>query len=98
MVAYFQELHDAQYAPTTLRSRFSCLKNFFLHTGRGNLSTSVPIIESNLQKWDKTHAIKQARVFRKEDYGKYCIAYTLHNTPLIYPSSSLLQCGSSRCA
>jgi hypothetical protein len=89
MIAYFQELHDAGYAPTTLRSKFSCIKKFYLHTGRGDLSLDCPIIESNLHKWDKTHTIKQARVFKKEDFGKYCTAYTLHNTQLISPSVEL---------
>ncbi|KAJ1401371.1 hypothetical protein B484DRAFT_437842, partial [Ochromonadaceae sp. CCMP2298] len=37
-----------------------------------------PIIESNLHKWDKLHTIKQARVFKKEDYVKL---YALPITP-----------------
>ncbi|KAJ1431441.1 hypothetical protein B484DRAFT_478939 [Ochromonadaceae sp. CCMP2298] len=78
MIKYFQELHEAGYAPTTLRSKFSCIKKFYLHTGRGDLSLDCPIIESNLQKWDKTHTIKQARVFNKEDFVKL---YALPITP-----------------
>jgi hypothetical protein len=70
MVSYFHESHEGGYAPTTLRSRFSALKKFFLHTGRGNISITVPLIESNLSKWDKAHTVKQARVFKKEDYGR----------------------------
>jgi hypothetical protein len=70
LVDYYQELHDAGFAPTTLRSRYSITKKFFLHTGRGDLSVKTPIIESNLNKWDKAHTIKQARVFEKCNLGK----------------------------
>jgi hypothetical protein len=70
LIAYMQELHDAGKAPTTLRSRYSIAKKFWLHTGRGDLNILTPIIESNLKKWDKDHTIKQAKVFTKAELGK----------------------------
>ncbi|KAJ1401497.1 hypothetical protein B484DRAFT_405701 [Ochromonadaceae sp. CCMP2298] len=55
IISYFDECYDAGLAPTTLRSRFSAVKKFWLHTGRGNLSQMAPLVESNLSKWDKFH-------------------------------------------
>jgi len=81
VISYFDYLHDlksekkgkeheARFAPTTLRSTFAMLKRFFLHTGRGQLEVDVPIIESNLSKWDKKHTVKQAKTFSKAQMGK----------------------------
>jgi hypothetical protein len=63
--------------PTTLRSRFSALKKFWLHTMRGNLSLQAPLVESNLSKWDKVHTTKQSNVFFKAHYRDF---YALPDT------------------
>jgi hypothetical protein len=76
IISFFDELYDAGYAPTTLRSRYSAIKKWWLHPGRGMLSVMCPLVESNLAKWDKTHIIKQARVFTKEQLGKYHLILT----------------------
>ncbi|KAJ1440248.1 hypothetical protein B484DRAFT_466912 [Ochromonadaceae sp. CCMP2298] len=77
IISYFDECYDAGLAPTTLRSRFSAVKKFWLHTGRGNLSQMAPLVESNLSKWDKVHTTKQSNVFKKEHYREF---YALHDT------------------
>ncbi|KAJ1422196.1 hypothetical protein B484DRAFT_399195 [Ochromonadaceae sp. CCMP2298] len=66
IISYFDELHEAGYAPTTLRSRYSANKKWWLHTDRSLFSVQASLMESNLQKKDKTHTIKQVRVFTKE--------------------------------
>jgi hypothetical protein len=71
MIGYFDHLHNTkQIAPTTLRSVFSALKKFWLHTGRGDLSALAPLVEANLAKWDKQHRLKQARAFTKDNLSK----------------------------
>ncbi|KAJ1418006.1 hypothetical protein B484DRAFT_466499, partial [Ochromonadaceae sp. CCMP2298] len=71
IISYFDECYDAGLAPTTLRSRFSVVKKFWLHTGRCNLSQLAPLVESNLSKWDKVHMTKQSNVFKKEHYREF---------------------------
>jgi hypothetical protein len=104
MIAQFREQHNlGQYAPNTLRSRFSALKKFWLNTGRGDLSALAPLIETNLSKWDKTHCVKQARTFRKEEYGKFDLHYislhmnsTNYSLPYCYTSSAHLRNAAQR--
>jgi hypothetical protein len=104
MIAQFREQHNlGQYAPNTLCSRFSALKKFWLNTGRGDLSALAPLIETNLSKWDKTHCVRQARTFRKGDYGKFVlhfIALHMNNTnyslPSCYTSSAPLWTAAQR--
>jgi hypothetical protein len=75
MIAHFDHLHNEKnIAPTTLRSVFSALKKFWLHTGRGDLSMHAPLVEANLAKWDKRHKLKQAKAFTKDELGKLLFA------------------------
>ena len=68
MTTLWIEQHDAGYAPTTLRSKYSALKKFWLHTGRGDLGKQATLLEANLSKWDKNHTIKQSKIFTKPDF------------------------------
>jgi hypothetical protein len=54
---------------STLRSRYSALKMFWTHTGRGDLAVLMPTIEDMFSKWQKKDNTIQARTFCKEDYG-----------------------------
>eukprot|EP01034_Spumella_vulgaris_P026684 gene26684-33306_t len=83
LVKYFDDKHaemvpnpdgktfSHRYAPSTLRSMFSMFKGFWLHTGRGDLSTQLLIIESNLDKWDKLHTVTKAKTFHKIEMSRF---------------------------
>jgi hypothetical protein len=43
---------------------------FWLHTGRDDLKMQAPIIEDNISKWEKSHSVKKAKSFTKEQLGK----------------------------
>ena len=82
IIEYFDHLHDLphpkkeeqkKFCSTTLRSEYAKLKKFFLHTGRGDLDTTVPIITSNINKWDKAHTVTKAKVLTKEQLSKFVI-------------------------
>lgn len=68
LVKYFNNKYEEEdTAPTSLRSWLSIFTKFWLHTGRGDLKTKLPIIEANLNKWEKEHKVKKAKTFTKED-------------------------------
>jgi len=82
---------------STLRSRFSALKKFFLHTARRDIAKEQTLVESNFAKWDKVDTTKQSAVFLKEHYGTYVYSYT-RNTHKPFPTTlSILQWLCSRC-
>mmetsp|Transcript_17937 Transcript_17937/g.39767 ORF Transcript_17937/g.39767 Transcript_17937/m.39767 type:complete len:295 (+) Transcript_17937:134-1018(+) len=69
---YFEHERDVnKRKSSTLRSRFSALKIFFLHTGRREITKEQTLVESNFAKWNKVDTTKQSAVFLKEHYGTY---------------------------
>eukprot|EP01031_Cornospumella_fuschlensis_P028042 gene28042-33861_t len=62
---------DPLYAPTTMRSFLSMLTKFWQMTGKGDLKTMAPLIENNLDKWDKIYKPVKAKVFTKEQIGYF---------------------------
>jgi integrase len=69
-----------RYGGTTLRGWFSMFFSFWLHTGRGNLSEKVPIIEVKIKQWENNQSVKKSAVFTKEDLIQL---HALPNTPEI---------------
>ena len=60
---------SARFAPTTLRSWLSLLGKFWEFTQRGDLKAQMPLLESQIGKWEKDYMIKRARTFSNADLG-----------------------------
>lgn len=58
------------FAPTTLRSQFSVIVVFWLHTGRGDLAKLLPIMGDNFKKWEKKYNSTKANCFTKQDLSQ----------------------------
>ena len=43
---------------------------FFAHSGKGNLDSLQPLLESNLKKWEKTAVVTKAKKFTQREMGK----------------------------
>jgi hypothetical protein len=67
---YFRDQRAKGLKTSTLRCRFSALKKFFLHTGRGALAPQATTVEEMFNKWAKKDTTIQARTFTLEDYGR----------------------------
>jgi hypothetical protein len=63
------EDNKPRYAPTSLRGWYSIFLKYWIHTGKGNIDTIAPIIDSDLVKWTKGYEEKKAKVFSKEQLG-----------------------------
>ncbi|KAJ1424240.1 hypothetical protein B484DRAFT_398374 [Ochromonadaceae sp. CCMP2298] len=59
----------------TLRSRFSVLKKFWTHSGRGELPPQMTTMEESFAKWQKKDTIIQDRTFSAQNYAA---PYRLH--------------------
>ena len=78
LILYFDHAHcmkkegtdEPKYAPTSLRSWNSMFLAFYRHTGRGDLAQKIPIILSNIGKWEKTYTAKKATCFEADDISK----------------------------
>jgi hypothetical protein len=67
---YFRDQRAKGLKNSTLRCRFSALKKFYLHTGRGALAPQATTVEEMFNKWAKKDTTIQARTFTLEDYGR----------------------------
>ena len=70
VITYFQQARlqvnedgSPLTAPTSMRGWFSVLKKWFLHMGWGCLSTKVPIVETLIGQWEKSHVVTKAKTF-----------------------------------
>jgi len=65
--------HHKKYAPTTQRSWLAIFNKYWLHTGRGNLTAKMPIIESDIDKWIKGFKTTKAKTFEADEIGNKII-------------------------
>jgi hypothetical protein len=66
---YFRHERAMGRKVSTLRSRFSVLKKFWTHSGRGELPPQITSVEECFAKWQKKDTIVQARTFSAQNYG-----------------------------
>ena len=65
----------------------SIFKKWYFHLGHGDLTEKLPIIEQNLNMWEKSHVVLKASTFDSQDLQKF------HNLPNT-SSTILLKCFS----
>jgi len=58
---------SCRYAPTTLRTWLSMIGKFWEFTQRGDLKKQIPLLESQLGKWEKAYMVKKASTFTEND-------------------------------
>ena len=64
-----EEDGSPSYAPSTLRGWKTMFDQFFAHSGKGNLDSLQPLLESNLKKWKKASVVKKAKKFTQREMG-----------------------------
>eukprot|EP01038_Epipyxis_sp_PR26KG_P016891 gene16891-23171_t len=75
LVSYFEMHHNelkedgtARFAPTTMRTWLSMIGKFWEFTQRGDLKAQMlPLLESQLGKWEKGYCVKKAKTFSNAD-------------------------------
>ena len=73
--------------PISMRGWVSIFKKWYFHLGHGDLTEKLPIIEQNLNMWEKSHVVLKASTFDSQDLQKF------HNLPNT-SSTILLKCFS----
>lgn len=62
---------ENHFAPTSLRSKYSVFKAFWMMTGRGDLDAACPIIEKKLKQWESGYKPTRAKTFVVDDLARY---------------------------
>lgn len=88
-IEYFDDAHEKLkdgsrvYSPTTLRGWLSMFSKFYFLVHKRDLKMDAPIIENQIDKWEKECVVAKARTFTKQNISKYDITLLISSKKFI---------------